>query len=356
MIRNTRNTALTSFLLLASLTLISRAEFPATTVSAAPAGAPPPQLTISKVVPNGLDTLNPTLAIEGANFGAAPKVYMGVSGGSWVQLTVLSASHNFISAQLTGATSSPGTYMLMVSRGPSATDVFSVTVTLGAAGPQGIPGPSGPAGPSGPQGATGPAGSTGPQGATGPAGPTGPSGPTGATGPAGATGATGIGLTGATGPSGPTGPTGPMGPSGPPGGPTYLVTGITPGSLFKWWTGPGSFFSYYSSTFSGEEPARGAPMPVACSLSTIALYASTDKKAVAYLNADTVKLTIYKNNSATGMTCSATATTTLHQVVSNTCTSNPVSFDVGDTLGMEWTHTNTSFTLYTQYGGGLRCQ
>ena len=147
-----------------------------------------------------------------------------------------------------------------------------------------------------------------------------------------------------------------MGPSGPPGGPTYLVTGITPGSLVKWWTGPGSFFSYYSSTFSGEEPARGAPMPVACSLSTIALYASTDKKAAADLNADTVTLTIYKNNSATGMTCSATATTTLHQVVSNTCTSNPVSFDVGDTLGMEWTHTNTSFTLYTQYGGGLRCQ
>src|SRR5438093_8191725 len=244
-----RKIVLISFLLLASLTLIPPAEFQPT-VSAAPAGTPPPQLTISKVVPNGLDTLNPTLAIEGANFGAAPKVYMGVSGGSWVQLTVLSASHNFISAQLTGATSSPGTYMLMVSRGPSATDVFSVTVTLGAAGPQGIPGPSGPAGPSGPLGATGPAG------------PTGPSGPTGATGPAGATGATGIGLTGATGPSGPTGPTGPtglMGPSGPPGGPTYLVTGITPGSLFKWWTGPGSFFSYYSSTFSGEEPARGVP-------------------------------------------------------------------------------------------------
>src|SRR5213593_1195480 len=288
-----RKIVLISFLLLASLTLIPRAEFQPT-VSAAPAGTPPPQLTISKVVPNGLDTLNPTLAIEGANFGAAPKVYMGVSGGSWVQLTVLSASHNFISAQLTGATSSPGTYMLMVSRGPSATDVFSVTVTLGAAGPQGIPGPSGPAGPSGPLGATGPAG------------PTGPSGPTGATGPAGATGATGIGLTGATGPSGPTGPTGPtglMGPSGPPGGPTYLVTGITPGSLFKWWTGPGSFFSYYSSTFSGEEPARGVPMPVACSLSMIALYAATEKNPN-NLNPDTVTLTIYKNNSATGMTCS----------------------------------------------------
>src|SRR6059036_238271 len=336
-----RKTVLISFLLLASLTLIPRAEFQPT-VSAAPAGTPPPQLTISKVVPNGLDTLNPTLAIEGANLGAAPKVFMGVSGGSLVQLTVLSASQNFISAQLTGATSSPGTYLLVVSRGPSATDVFSVTVTLGAvgvAGAQGLPGSSGPAGP------------TGPQGATGPAGPTGPSGLTGATGPAGATGATGIGLTGATGSIGPTGPTGPMGPSGPPGGPTYLVTGITPGSLVKWWTGPGSFFSYYSSTFSGEEPARGVPMPVACSLSMIALYAATEKNPN-NLNPDTVTLTIYRNNSATGMTCSATATTTLQKVVSNTCTPSPVSFNIGDTLGMEWTHSMSgaaNSSLITQY-------
>jgi hypothetical protein len=347
MIRNSRNTALISFLLLASLTLISRTEFLPTTVSAAPAGTPPPQLTISKVVPNGLDTSHPTLAIEGANFGTAPEVYMGVSGGYLVQLTVLSASHNFISAQLTGATSSPGTYMLVVSRGHSTTDVYSVTVTLGAAGvagPQGLPGPSGPAGPSGPQGATGPAG------------PSGPSGPTGATGPAG------IGLTGATGPSGPTGPTGPtgpMGPSGPPGGPTYLVTGITPGSIPTWWTGPGSFFLNYTSTFNGEQPARGAPMPVACSLSTIALYASTARNDN-NLSPDTVTLTIYKNNiKQTSMTCSATATTTLHEVVSNTCTPSPVSFNVGDTLGMEWTHSksgSTNSTLITQYGAGLRCQ
>src|SRR3989475_10650646 len=194
-----RKIVLISFLLLASLTLIPLAEFQPT-VSAAPAGTPPPQLTISKVVPNGLDTLNPTLAIEGANLGAAPKVFMGVSGGSLVQLTVLSASQNFISAQLTGATSSPGTYLLVVSRGPSATDVFSVTVTLGAvgvAGAQGLPGSSGPAGP------------TGPQGATGPTGPTGPIGLRGATGPAGGPRATAHGLTGGVSPIGPPGHTDP---------------------------------------------------------------------------------------------------------------------------------------------------
>ena len=100
-------------------------------------------------------------------------------------------------------------------------------------------------------------------------------------------------------------------------------------------------------------------MPVACSLSAIALYASTDKKAAADLNADTVTLTIYKNNSATGMTCSATATTTLQKVVSNTCTPSPVSFNIGDTLGMEWTHSMSgaaNSSLITQYGAGLRCQ
>src|SRR5213593_2958916 len=156
-----RKTVLISFLLLASLTLIPRAEFQPT-VSAAPAGTPPPQLTISKVVPNGLDTLNPTLAIEGANFGAAPEVYMGVSGGAWAHLTVLSASPNFISAQLTGATSSPGTYLLVVSRGPSATDVFSVAVTLGVYGGSGAQGPSGATGPAGPSGSQGPQGATGP--------------------------------------------------------------------------------------------------------------------------------------------------------------------------------------------------
>src|SRR5689334_8610379 len=78
------------------------------------AAIPTPQLTISKVVPGGLDTPNPTLAIEGANFGMAPSVYMGISGGTLTQLTILAATNNFISAQLTGATSAPGTYLLVV--------------------------------------------------------------------------------------------------------------------------------------------------------------------------------------------------------------------------------------------------
>jgi len=159
------------------------------------------------------------------------------------------------------------------------------------------------------------------------------------------------GPTGATGPAGPTGPTGPAGTAGS----TFLSSGVTPGNILRWWTGPSNFYTMYTTTSSGEEPARGAPMPLACNLGTIAMYASTNKRGTSD-GTDTITLTVYRNNINTGMTCSATSTTTVHQPGSNTCTSNPVSFNVGDTLGLEWTHSNPSFSLSTQYGAGLRCQ
>src|SRR5262249_57475967 len=118
------------------------------------------------------------------------------------------------------------------------------------------------------------------------------------------------------------------------------------------------FWESCGNPLNGGEPARGAPMPVACSLSTIALYAATERNPN-NLNLDTVMLRIYKNNSPTSMTCTANATGLGAQVVSNTCTPGPVSFSVGDTLGMEWTHTKfgSSFSsLITQYGAGLRCE
>src|ERR1051326_4911422 len=205
-----KNAAATIVLLLIGLGLISQTEFQAS-ASAAPQQSPPPQLTIAKVAANGLDTLHPTLAIDGENFGAAPQVYMGVSGGVLAQLTVLSATNKFITVQLTHATSAPGTYLLVVSRGPSRTDVFSIAITL-AGGPNGTMGPPGPAGPGGPVGPSGAQGSPGATGPAGPAGSQGPAGPAGAPGPTGATG-----LTGPQGPIGPTGNIGPTGPNGPPG-------------------------------------------------------------------------------------------------------------------------------------------
>jgi hypothetical protein len=134
------------------------------------------------------------------------------------------------------------------------------------------------------------------------------------------------------------------------------MSGIAPGSVARWWTGPTNFFTYASSTSSGEEPMRGAPMPVGCNLTTIAMYASTNKKGISDTMPDTIMLTIFKNNSATTMTCSVTSTMNIHEVVTTTCTSNPVSFSVGDTLGLQWTQSNTSSSLFTQYGAGLRCE
>src|SRR5262249_45656510 len=114
MMRNTR----TIFALLVWLSLTSPAQ-------SQPAPRQP-QLTISKVTVNGLDTNSPTLAIEGNNFGSAPGVYMGGTAGSLIELTILSVSNTFITARLTGATSAPGTYVLVVARGPSTNDVFSI--------------------------------------------------------------------------------------------------------------------------------------------------------------------------------------------------------------------------------------
>jgi len=150
------------------------------------------------------------------------------------------------------------------------------------------------------------------------------------------------------------GPAGPAGSGGGGGGLTFFVTGVTAG-ISKWYTGPNSFFSFYNSTSSGEEPMRGAPMTAACNLSKIVMYASTNKRGIADTT-DTITLTIFKNNNATAMTCSATSTTNVHEVMSYTCTPSPVAFAIGDMLGLQWTHSNNSFSLFTQYGAGLQCQ
>src|SRR5262249_52826003 len=161
-------------------------------------------------------------------------------------------------------------------------------------------------------------------GAGGPGGPMGPMGPMGPKGP-----------------MGPTGPAGPAGATAAGSGPTFLISGVAPTNA-KWWTGTDSFYTYYTLTSSGEEPARGAPRPVACSLSTIVVYASTNRRNT-FDTTDTITLTLVKNNSATSVACSATSTTNVHEAVSNTCTpATPLDLAVGDTLGLQWSHTNSS--------------
>lgn len=192
---------------------------------------PPPQLVVSSAV---ADPALSVLSVGGQNFGdAAPAAFL-----DGVPLTVVSFSATALEVLLPVG-QVPGTYRLVVSRGPSSTDVGWLDVTLGAVGPvgekgakgnpgdtgpQGLPGPPGPQGPKGETGATGATGATGPQG---PAGPIGPQGPQGLQGEPGATGAQGpkgdTGTTGATGPQGAVGPQGaqgeigPAGPAGPAG-------------------------------------------------------------------------------------------------------------------------------------------
>ncbi|HEX6162892.1 MAG TPA: hypothetical protein VFZ31_05990, partial [Vicinamibacterales bacterium] len=120
---------------------------------AAAQSSPPSQLTISQAVAAGLDTPTPTVTIDGANFGVAPRVYLGTLGGALEELPVLSVSGSQIVAVLN--TTAPGSYVLAVSRGHAATQNFSITLTIGLVGrtgPEGAIGPEGRQGEVGPQG------------------------------------------------------------------------------------------------------------------------------------------------------------------------------------------------------------
>jgi hypothetical protein len=113
-----------------------------------------------------------TLAVQVANFGAAPFTYAISSGFTpW----------NGAASGATGST------------GPAGAGSTGPTGPTGAQGSAGTPGTPGSAGATGPTGSTGSQGSAGSAGVTGPTGSTGP----GLTGPTGATGATGV--TGSTG-------------------------------------------------------------------------------------------------------------------------------------------------------------
>lgn len=153
-----------------------------------------------------LDASGAWLFIEGSNFGTTPgqvvldRMSLAVTNWTPTQIQVPMPTGLF-----------PGTYLLIVSRGSSATQNYSFALTVGAQGP---PGPAGPTGPAGPQGLQGPKGDTGATGATGPQGLKGDTGATGSQGPQG--------LQGADGATGPQGPMGLQGPAGPPG--SVLVT------------------------------------------------------------------------------------------------------------------------------------
>jgi Collagen triple helix repeat (20 copies) len=255
----------------------------------------------------------------------------------------------------------------LVDAGPCRSDELLVTWNQngqpGPQGPQGDPGatgatgPAGPAGPQGSQGGTGAAGAIGPigpQGATGPAGPAGPQGSqgdpgaTGATGPAGpagpqgqqgATGATGaIGLTGPqgdTGPAGPAGPqgatgaagpAGPAGPQGPIGAPGNGINVLAGGAAFVDVLDTDGFVGLGEAPYvSATAVVARTTLPAGGTLRTFT--ASLGEAAGA---TGSVTFTVFKNETATGVTCSIPV-----GFLACVDTADTVTFAAGDRIEIE---------------------
>jgi Collagen triple helix repeat (20 copies) len=185
-------------------------------------------------------------------------------------------------------------------------------------------GQPGPQGPTGPTGATGPAGPQGPQGSPGPTGPAGPQGSPGATGATGATGP--AGPTGSPGPTGSTGPAGPAGPQGPAGPAGTGINVLNGGASFvdaldtDGFVGLGQF-PYVRTT----EAVAAAKLAAGGTLSnfTASLGSSTGA-------AGPVVFTVFKNGTATAVTCSIPAP-------GSSCSdsSDTITFAAGDTFAVE---------------------
>jgi hypothetical protein len=210
----------------------------------------------------------------------------------------------------------------------------------GPAGPAGAQGPAGPAGSEGPIGPAGPQGTIGATGPQGPAGPTGPKGDTGATGPAGSQGRAGSpGATGAMGPMGPQGPQGPQGVQGPQGpagtGSVGTIFVANPTQI-----NPVSGLNVaVSGARSGSLSLTEMVLPAACTADS--LYVSTYGVAP---NSN-LTVTLYKNSSTAGLTCTTSA-------AAGCSTSGSVSLVAGDRIAylVSGGQSNKDFTV------SLRCK
>jgi hypothetical protein len=111
----------------------------------------PQQLVITSAAG---DAVNDQIVINGVNFGAET----GTATLQGIDLPIDSWTPTQIIASYAIGGAPPGTYLLTVSRGPSATQSDVFNLTLGAAGPTGDPGAPGPPGA---DGAAGPPGQQG---------------------------------------------------------------------------------------------------------------------------------------------------------------------------------------------------
>jgi len=124
---------------------------------------PPPQLRIDKAVVTFAPSGNPyDITVTGVNFGPSAATIrlnqIPLTPTSWTDLGIV--------ALIPGGFG-PGTHLLEVIRGSSATQHGEFDVTIGNQGPKGDKGDKGDQGIQGPQGTQGPQGSPGPQGSQG---------------------------------------------------------------------------------------------------------------------------------------------------------------------------------------------
>ena len=118
---------------------------------------------------------------------------------------------------------------------------------------------------------------------------------------------------------------------------------VNPNNLTPFWT-----------TLSGDGPQTtnspevGAPMPVACTFTSlfVSLYGSSGAAS------NTVTVTLFRNRVATNMTCTAISST--GSVVTCTDTTHPVAVAVGDTMSLGYNQTNN--VPIVRIGVGTRCQ
>ncbi len=115
-------------------------------VGAAQLGGQPP---IAPVVTSAVADLGAdpeTLSLIGANFGSNPQVFIGNDMGTLDELTIdlMTLTDTLIEAEL--GPIEPGTYLLVVSTGPSQIQMAAMDLTIGVVGPEGPEGPEGPPG------------------------------------------------------------------------------------------------------------------------------------------------------------------------------------------------------------------
>ena len=300
------------------------------------------------------------IAAPASNFGLAIEPDAGAAG----TFVMIDSKEN--------TTTSHPAFLDIILTGTGAAGPTGATGATGANGANGAVGATGPTGANGTNGAAGATGATGANGTNGAAGATGATGAngtngaTGATGPAGANGTNGTnGAAGATGPAGANGtngsngaigPTGPAGSNGtngvgvPIGGTAnQVLSKINSTDYNTQWVTPssGGTSIQYLSNFTalqlystagaldfdlflpmvdgqgGPSPAQALAqyaMPLACTVSALRVKLSTAGNIK-----DGRVITLYKNGSATALSCT---------LASGACTdlTHSVSVVIGDLM------------------------